>query len=64
MDANNNNIPINRPCICGSLTHRTKRSKECPFYIDTYEKQARDEIENQNEIENDNSENTKDNTKY
>jgi hypothetical protein len=63
MDAINNNIPINRPCICGSTTHLTKRSKQCPFYIDTVKNQASDEIENHNEIENDNSKNTKDNTK-
>jgi len=57
MDANNNNIQINRPCICGSLTHRKKRSKQCPFFMDPVKKHVSDEKEDQNQIENDNSKN-------
>jgi hypothetical protein len=35
MDANNNNMPNYRPCVCGSLTHRNKRSKCCTFHVNT-----------------------------
>jgi hypothetical protein len=35
MNADNNNVINVWPCVCGSLTHRRKRSKVCPLYVNT-----------------------------
>jgi hypothetical protein len=35
MNADNNNVINVWPCVCGSLTHRRKRSKDCPLYVNT-----------------------------
>ncbi len=48
MDGNNNHFPI-RPCLCGSITHRSKISKLCIYYVPSNGSQ---DIINTNSTEN------------
>ena len=53
MDAINNNMPNDRPCVCGSLTHRSKRSKNCPLYYNTtksHDETEKDSLSNSQNI--------------
>ena len=38
MDDNNNDFI--RPCVCGSVTHRTERSKLCKYYVPNIKNQV------------------------